>query len=71
MIRQLELANSSNVSSAAFDDETLELLISFASGGKGKYVGVSTEDAQAFEQSESPGKYLHTYLKNLYPWVRL
>jgi hypothetical protein len=71
MIRQLDLASSTNVSSAFWDDETLELSVIFATGGRGKYIGVDAEAAQAFEQSDSPGKYLHQFLKPLYPWVRL
>lgn len=69
-IRELDLKDSMNIDSAAWDSDTLELSVHFVSGGHGAYVGVPEEEANAFEQADSPGKYLHNYLKPRFPWVR-
>ena len=70
MKRNLQLRDSSNVSSAEYDSDIKELSVHFVSGGHGAYVGVPEEEVNAFEQADSPGKYLHNYLKPRFPWVR-
>lgn len=69
-IRELDLNESSNVKAGYWDSDTKELIVEFASGGRGAYVGVDEEEAIAFEQSQSPGKYIHQFLKPRFPWVR-
>jgi KTSC domain len=69
-IRELELKASSNVQSAGWDDETLRLHVQFHGGSRGYYSGVPSEEAEDFERADSPGSYVHSYLKTRYPWVR-
>jgi KTSC domain len=69
-LRQLDLNDSTNVNAAWWDDEKQELIVQFVSRSSGAYLGVSEEEAQAFEQAASPGKYVHDFLKTRFPWVR-
>jgi len=69
-LRKLDLGDSDNVSESYYDPDTQRLYVVFVSGGSGYYSGVPEEEAMAFEQADSHGKYLHQYLKPRFPWVR-
>lgn len=69
-IRQLDLKDSKNVKSAAYDPDTQRLYISFATSS-GYYDSVDEQEALDFERADSHGQYVHQYLKPVYTWVRL
>jgi hypothetical protein len=62
--RNLALAASTNVSSATYDDETLECTVTFQSGGSYVVADVSTSEAQQFERAGSAGKFYHEYFRH-------
>ena len=68
--RVLNLNPSSNVAGSTYDPDTQQLAVQFYAGA-GFYSGVSAEEAQAFEDSPSPGRYVHDYLKTRFPWTKL
>jgi hypothetical protein len=68
MIRELDLRDSSNVKSASWDDETLELHCEFHSGSRGSYLAVPEHEVGSFERATSHGSYIHDYIKPLYVW---
>ena len=67
----IEIGSSSNVASVTWDDETLDLLVTFKHGGGGRYLGVSGEDAYGFERAPSPGIYLNSVIKPRYQYERM
>jgi len=69
--QKIEIGPSSNISSVTWDDETLDLIVLFTSGGGGVYKGVTGNDANGFSSAPSPGKYLHDVIKPLYQYERL
>jgi len=66
----LNLKTSSNVKSAVWDDETMGLAVIFHSGHGGVYAQVPEEVALGMEQADSPGNYLHTYVKPQYTYSK-
>jgi len=69
-LRKLDISESTNVSSAEYDEERGELHVTFYSGESGFYTGATPRDANELEQAESPGRYLHRSLRLRCPWVR-
>lgn len=67
----IEIGPSSNVASVSWDDETLDLIVTFKHGGGGRYLGVTGEDAYAFGRAPSPGRYLNDVIKPKYAYERL
>lgn len=65
--RALGLAPSSNVASASYDDEKMELTVVFYSGTTTVYQGVNKEAAAGLEGAPSPGGYVHRFLKGRFP----
>ena len=62
--RQLQFGKtSSNVDSAFWDDETMDLRVVFKSGHSGIHPGTTQQEALAFEQATSPGSHYHNYFK--------
>jgi len=61
--RQLQISQSKQVKSAAYDEDTQTLAIEFFSGGTYHYHGVSGETALGLESADSPGSYLHLNVK--------
>jgi hypothetical protein len=66
-MREVSFATSSNIQSAAYDDETQELTIVFAHGGEYVYEGVNTNEVEAFSAAPSAGKFLNSSIKPLHP----
>lgn len=66
-----EMVASSTVLSVGYDlpSETLE--VEFKSGGLYQYYNVPEAIYQQFMQSDSKGKFLHVYIKNVYPCSRV
>jgi len=69
--RQLNIGTSSQVKSAAYDDETQTLAIEFNSGGTYHYHGVSGQTADGLESADSPGGYLHAYVKKQHQYTKI
>lgn len=67
-IRELIIRDSSNVKSASWNDETMELNVEFNSGSRGSYLSVPEHEVDDFERADSHGKYIHNYIKPLYTW---
>jgi hypothetical protein len=62
--RQLQFKKtSSNIQSAFWDDETLDLRVVFKSGHSGVHPGTSQDEALAWERADSPGSHYDTYFK--------
>ena len=65
--REVSFAASSNIQSAAYDDETQELTIVFQHGGEYTYSGVTTNEVDQFSAAPSAGKFLNSSIKPLHP----
>ena len=70
-VKQLQLASSSNVSAAEWNSDTMQLTVTFYSGGVGFYSGIGEQEALDFERAPSPGRYVHNYLAPRFPWTRI
>jgi uncharacterized protein (UPF0248 family) len=62
-MRDVSFAASSNIQSAAYDDETQELTIVFNHGGEYTYSAVTTDEVEQFSAAPSAGKFLNQYIK--------
>ncbi len=62
---------SSNVKAIGYDDRTSTLEVEFSNGGVYQYYGVPEHVHSQFMQASSKGKFLHTYVKNQYPYSRV
>lgn len=67
----LNIKTSTNVKAASWDPETLRITCVFNSGHSGYYSGCSLEVAEAFEQSESPGKFVASALKPQFSYTKI
>ena len=67
----IEIGASSNVASVTWDDESLDLIVTFRHGGGGRYIQVTGEDAYGFERAPSPGRYLNDVIIPAYQYERL
>jgi hypothetical protein len=57
------LPHSSSLSHCDYDDETKEMHITFASGGRHKFKNVDKEVYDGLTKAESPGKYFHMHIR--------
>lgn len=62
--------NSSNISSAEYDDETGVMTITFASGSTYSYSGVPKSTYEALCSSPSPGSFFARQIRNQYAATR-
>jgi hypothetical protein len=58
--------SSSALSSASYDDETLELEIRFTSGQTYTFYNVPPEIYEGLVSAPSPGRYFHSQIKGIY-----
>lgn len=63
------MVNSSNISSVGFENGTLE--IEFNSGMVYQYYSVPESIFQSLLSASSKGKYLNTYIKNVYSYSKV
>jgi len=66
MAKTIKPLRSSMLSKAVYDDETLELTLTFQSGGDYTHRGVPLDIAQGLFAASSPGKYWHAMIKGIY-----
>jgi lysyl-tRNA synthetase, class II len=64
-------SESGNITGITYDDETQELTVNFAHGGKYLYHDVPEETAVGFESAPSAGGYLHSFIKGLFGYERI
>ncbi len=69
--QKLDLKESSNVKEAFYDSDTKRVRAVFHSGHSGYYEGVDVPTAQAFESSDSPGKFGSGVLKNQFTYTKI
>ena len=62
---------SSNVSQIGYDDEDASLYVRFNNGYLYVYEGVAPDVWEQFLYTESKGRFIHTNLKNIYPYSRV
>ena len=62
---------SSNVRAIGYDDRTQTLEVEFVSGRVYQYYGVPENMHSQFMQVPSQGKFLHTYIKDQFPFSRV
>lgn len=53
---------SRNIASSSYDPEKRILAVVFHSGAEYHYHDVTTDTAEAFNQAESQGRYVHQFL---------
>lgn len=58
--------SSSNIASVGHDSNTGDLYVDFLNGDTYVYSGVPAEVFEAFANSSSPGRFLHSNIKNQY-----
>lgn len=63
---KLEHAESSNIASASYDEDSELLVVTFRSGASYEYASVPPPVAKSFEEAPSPGSFLHNSIKPLY-----
>ena len=65
MKHKTDLPHSSSISCCEYDDETKDMHITFASGGRHRFKNVDKEhyDAMTHPQQESVGKYFHLNIR--------
>lgn len=62
---------STAFSDIAYDDRDDRLTVRFASGSSYAYFGVPPQEARAFVQAESKGRYFQRHILDRYPFARL
>ena len=62
---------SSNVKAVGYDGHTQTLEVEFVSGRVYQYYGVPENMHGQFMQEPSKGKFLHTYIKDQFPFSRV
>ena len=62
---------SSNVASVGYDSATQTLEVEFLSGSVYQYYNVPENMYDQLKKASSKGKFLHTYIKNAYPYSRV
>jgi len=58
------------VSEIGYDDETKEMLVTWAKGGQGAYLDVPEDVADACARAPSVGQYIITEIKSFYSYRR-
>ena len=66
MARHETRLNSSALSSASYDDETLQLEVTFTSGTGYTFNSVPLEIYEGLVSAPSPGRYFHSQIKGVY-----
>lgn len=62
---------SKNLRSVGYDEQQKILEIEFNDGGIYQYSGVPSEIHQGLLDASSQGKYFHSHIKNIYPFVKI
>ena len=62
---------SSNVKAIGYDDRTQTLEVEFLNGRVYQYYGVQEHLHSQFMAASSKGQFLHTYIKDQYPYSRV
>lgn len=60
--------DSSNIDAVAYDGSNL--FVMFLDGREYEYFGVPWEHFTNLQTTETPGEYLHHYIKGIYPYQR-
>lgn len=63
--------DSSNVAEIGYDDEEMVLYVRFNKGALYFYEGVPPDVWDEFVYTESKGRFIHTHLKDRYPYGRI
>ncbi|MDE5552958.1 MAG: KTSC domain-containing protein [Malacoplasma sp.] len=63
--------SSSNVDSVGYDENFQILYVRFLNGSLYIYKGVPLNEYQGLRQASSVGSYLHSNIKNFYPYERI
>lgn len=63
--------HSTSISRCEYDDETKEMHITFASGGRHKFSDVDKEAYDGLANAESPGKHFHIAIRRKYSSVKV
>lgn len=58
--------HSSSISCCEYDDETKEMHITFASGGKHKFKDVTKDVYDGLAAAKSPGSHFHIHVRRKY-----
>ncbi|WPZ01178.1 KTSC domain-containing protein [Idiomarina sp. OXR-189] len=66
-----DYVSSSNVVSIGYDDTTETLEVEFLSGAVYQYYNVPRALYDELMRQGSKGRFLHTYIKNAYPYSRV
>ena len=67
MTIKTEQLRSTALASATYDNETLDLDITFNNGGTYTHHNVPQEEFDGLVAADSPGRYWHANLKDKYP----
>lgn len=62
---------SSNIAAIGYDPATETLEVEFLSGSVYQYYNVSENMYDQLMKDGSKGRFLHTYIKNAYPYSRV
>ena len=62
---------SSNIASVGYDSATETLEVEFSSGSIYQYYNIPENMYNQMIKASSKGKFLHTYIKNAYPYSRV
>lgn len=62
---------SSNVRAVGYDEPAQTLEVEFLNGRVYQYYGISKHMHSQFMDAPSKGQFLHTYIKNQYPYSRV
>ena len=63
--------HSTSIPKCEYDDETKEMHLTFATGGKHCFKDVSKEDYEAFHNSDSKGAHFHKEIRKRYQSVKV
>lgn len=62
---------STNISAIGYDDGSETLEVEFLNGSRYQYYGVPSHLHDQMMREPSKGRFLHTYIKNAYPYSRV
>ena len=62
---------STAFSNIDYDDRDDRLTVRFASGSRYAYFGVPRQEARAFAEADSKGRYFQRHILDRYPFARL
>jgi hypothetical protein len=62
---------SSNISAIGYDEDSQILEVEFTNGAVYHYSPVPAGEYEGFMGADSKGRYLHSNIKNRYPFVKL